>query len=491
MTSCTLCTEIHTAFTASNLSSFPIFGDSDIVPETESHHYNLSPYSSLTSPASSASPTSLTSQTSSEITDTLSSNSAQNPLSNPSSTKLPPINWGNMALTSATTAATTAALTPMPAHSNRTAPQFDPTNLRELCCFFDDLQYILNHTQVTSENKMKCHAVRYMDINTSKLWETLPEFIDSTKTFAEFKTAPQDLYPGSREECKWTVADMDQLIGEQLHLGILLLADLGNYYRQFLAITTFLKGNNRLSNDKQSHAFVRGFSADLQRTISQRFQLTTPDHHPDNLYMLKAIHEAMLYILPSTSSTLSTQSNPTTIMTTSATAALAPEIKTEDLVAILEWLTDSFIKAIVTQNIMHNHTQLTGRGPWPPRNPQMGCTFCGLVKHFIKSCNVVEEYMRQGKVRRNVDGKVVLTTGTFVPRDIVGRYLKDHVDEWHKRNPSQLAAAQLMYTHWQLLACKAMIAPDNPHDEWHKCNPSQLAAAQLMYTVLSNKISKP
>ena len=59
--------------------------------------------------------------------------------------------------------------------------------------------------------------------------------------------------------------------------------------------------------------------------------------------------------------------------------------------------------------------------------------------------DVVEEYMRQGKVRRNVDGKVVLSTGAFVPRDIVSRYLKDRVDEWHKRNPGQLAAAQLMY----------------------------------------------
>ena len=63
--------------------------------------------------------------------------------------------------------------------------------------------------------------------------------------------------------------------------------------------------------------------------------------------------------------------------------------------------------------------------------------------------------MRQGKVGRNVDGKVVLSTGAFVPCDIVGRYLKDCVDEWHK------------------------------------CNPSQLAVVQLMYTVLSNEISEP
>ena len=97
---------------------------------------------------------------------------------------------------------------------------------------------------------------------------TLPEFIDPTKMFEEFKTVLLDLHPGSKEECKWTVADMEQLIGKRSCLGILLLADLGDYYRQFLAITTFLKGKNCLSNDKQSCAFTRGFLADLWRTIS-------------------------------------------------------------------------------------------------------------------------------------------------------------------------------------------------------------------------------
>ena len=116
----------------------------------------------------------------------------------------------------------------------------------------------------------------------------------------------QDLYPGFKEEHKWMVADMDQLIGEWSHLGILLLADLGNYYRQFLTITTFLKGKNHLLNDEQSHAFARGFSADLWRTILQRLQLKAPVHHPDDPYMLEAIHEIMLSVLHGTSSTLST-----------------------------------------------------------------------------------------------------------------------------------------------------------------------------------------
>ena len=100
---------------------------------------------------------------------------------------------------------------------------------------------------------------------------------------------------------------------------------------------------------------------------------------------------------------------------------------------------------MVAQNATHNHAQPMSGGPWLPGNPQIGCTFCSSLKHFIRSCDVVEEYMRQGKVRRNIDGKVVLSTGAFVPHDIVGRYLKDHIDEWHKCNSNQLAAAQLMY----------------------------------------------
>jgi len=38
---------------------------------------------------------------------------------------------------------------------------------------------------------------------------------------------------------------------------------------------------------------------------------------------------------------------------------------------------------------------------------------------------------------------VILSSGAFVPRDIAGRYLRDRIDEWHRRNPNQLAAGTL------------------------------------------------
>jgi hypothetical protein len=47
------------------------------------------------------------------------------------------------------------------------------------------------------------------------LWEAIPEF-DITKTFDEFKFTIFKLYPSSESECKWTIADIDKLVGAAL-----------------------------------------------------------------------------------------------------------------------------------------------------------------------------------------------------------------------------------------------------------------------------------
>ena len=44
-----------------------------------------------------------------------------------------------------------------------------------------------------------------------------------------------------------------------------------------------------------------------------------------------------------------------------------------------------------------------------------------------------------------MEGKVILSTGAFVPRAIQGQWLHDRVDKWHCQNPGQLVAGHLMY----------------------------------------------
>jgi hypothetical protein len=92
--------------------------------------------------------------------------------------------------------------------------------------------------QIVDDTEKKKHACQYIDINTTDLWEAIPEF-DSTKTFDDFKSAIFKLYPSSESERKWIIADMDKLVGEQLHVGILNVSDLGNYSEYFTPLPNF------------------------------------------------------------------------------------------------------------------------------------------------------------------------------------------------------------------------------------------------------------
>ena len=76
---------------------------------------------------------------------------------------------------------------------------------------------------------------------------------------------------------------------------------------------------------------------------------------------------------------------------------------------------------------------------------QVKCNMCGGV-HFIRECKVVDEYIANSKCKRNPEGKVVLSNGLFVPRSISGEFLKDRIDEYHRRNPTTQSTATLLHT---------------------------------------------
>jgi hypothetical protein len=117
----------------------------------------------------------------------------------------------------------------MPPRGHGSAPKFTPDIPRELQCYFKKLELLFAPAQVVDDTKKKKHTCQYVDIDTADLWEAIPEF-DGTKTFDEFKSTIFKLYLSSESERKWTIADIDKLVGEQLQMGILDVSDLGNYY---------------------------------------------------------------------------------------------------------------------------------------------------------------------------------------------------------------------------------------------------------------------
>jgi hypothetical protein len=156
--------------------------------------------------------------------------------------------------------------TTMPACGHSTAPKFDPTQPRELRRYFDELDMLFAAWGITDSDQMKRYACHYLDIDSAELWESVPEFTTGI-SFNTFWTAIHKLYPGSENDRKWSILDMDKLVGEQLRIGIFDASDLGMYYRSFYNITQFLRTKNRISDTEQSRAFVRGFQPGLWTRI--------------------------------------------------------------------------------------------------------------------------------------------------------------------------------------------------------------------------------
>ena len=328
----------------------------------------------------------------------------------------------------------TPTIIPMPVRGDCTTLKFNPKQPQELYQYFVDLEFYLVHAQIIDAGEQKRHSTRYVDVDTSELWKTLPEFINNTITFKEYVKAVTTLYPGADAECKWSVTNMDKLVGECTYLGIISLGDLGEYYCQFLIITMFLHSKGHLSEAERSHAYVCGSSPNFWHIVSQCLQLKNPDHFPDNPYNLKQIHEAAHHILHGTASTVPAEStlHHTTV---NQSGPMHPEIKTEDVMTLLECINNTMAKLLMVQAAPQRPSQ--------PKNDN--CHFCGLPGHLGCNCMVAADYIIQGKCKQNTKGLIVLPTSAFIPRNIPGRYFKDHIDKWHVCNPGQVNIGQLIY----------------------------------------------
>ena len=129
----------------------------------------------------------------------------------------------------------------MPTRGHPTAPKFDPEQPRELRRYFEELEHLFTTCNITTFDEQKRQTTQYLDVQTAELWELLPEYnSQDPNTYELWKRAIIALYPGAKQECKWSIADMDKLVGERSRIRIYSIEDLGAYHRAFLLITTFL-----------------------------------------------------------------------------------------------------------------------------------------------------------------------------------------------------------------------------------------------------------
>lgn len=375
----------------------------------------------------------------------------------------------------------------MPARGERAAPTFDQSRPQELPRFFEDLEYLLDRAGIAADADKKRQILRYVDFETERIWKALPEYKAVAKTYLEFKEAILSYYPDATGDYIYSLRDMDILIGERQRLGIATINELNAYHMQFTAITSWLIEKTQLSNLEQQRAYVRAFQPQLLASINNRLQLKNPDHHPSVPYNVKDVYDAARFILQGVTTTSSTFYSPPTISTaqTSQPPIAEASIKKEDLASFLTEFTKTIVGAL-------NQSQSQGASGRAANNfiRNLLCLMCS-GQHLVSACPVVLEYIKAGKCRRNQEGKVVLSTGAYVPREIPGKNLQERMDEWHKRNPNQLATATL-FNAVDLRTSEAITLTSPDSSAYQLTKDDRIASLQAeLYHLRSKKPTNP
>ena len=340
----------------------------------------------------------------------------------------------------------------MPARGERAAPSFDQNRPRELIRFFEDLEYLFVRATLEDEAEKKKHVLRYVDFDVEQIWKSFQEYTDPTKTYQDFKTAILAHYPDASGDYVYSLNDMDRLIGERQRIGMSTTVELADYHLKFLSITSWLIEKQQLGSLEQQRNYLRAFQPRLLGSINNRLQMKFPDHHPNIPHTVKDVYEAARFILQGAATAPQNYFapqppgvNPPFVPDGAVSLAKKePPVKQEDLSALFAQFSKTIIEAINLNQNQNQRSRSAHVHSSTESTRHTDCNFCG-GPHFIKECSLVEEFIKEGKCKRNSEGKVVLPSGIFVPRDIPGTLLSERIEEWHRRNPNQRCVVTLFH----------------------------------------------
>ncbi|KAJ6477710.1 hypothetical protein C8R45DRAFT_757776, partial [Mycena sanguinolenta] len=190
----------------------------------------------------------------------------------------------------------------MPARGDLNAPHFDSSKPHELRRYFSDLEFLMTRAAVNDDGEKKQHATRFLSVEDQEIWEALAMFKDANKSYDEFKASTLKLYAGNNEERRFELNVLDSLIGQYSRTGVLSIADLTSFFRQFIRITTYLIDKGRLSTIEQCCAFMRAMQpSSFEQAIRRRLEIKKPDVHPGDSHALKDLYETAEFVLAGSS----------------------------------------------------------------------------------------------------------------------------------------------------------------------------------------------
>ena len=154
----------------------------------------------------------------------------------------------------------------MPFKGERIAPTFDESNPRTLTRFFRNLEDCFARAAVASDRAKKDHAVRYVEPDVEDIWSALGHFDNGT--YAEWKAEVVALYPGASEDRKYTRQDAEDLVSRWQAHGFPTIGDWSSFYREFLAISSWLKSKNKMSDGEHDCLAWRAIPDSVKPAVS-------------------------------------------------------------------------------------------------------------------------------------------------------------------------------------------------------------------------------
>ncbi|KNZ78741.1 hypothetical protein J132_10329, partial [Termitomyces sp. J132] len=338
----------------------------------------------------------------------------------------------------------------MPPCNDTTAPKWDESRPRELPQYFKELEYLFADCGIADDTQKKEYTSRYVSYDTAETWLGLPEFGNNIiigndaprpYTYQEWKAAVLRLYPGADASAHYNLGDLERLVNQTFNSGLATLGRFSDYYRDFQRIARWLLTNGKLYRNEERRLFQQGIPTLLWSKVVRCLEITLPDHHPEDPYDVDQVFEGAKWVLKGTDTSTTKTSNGTTgihspIANPPTVPSLAPKQEALELAT-----TTAIVSALERLEAL-----LTSGNAQPRQQfANSTCHFCGEMGHTMVrgTCIKLEQMIRQGKIRRNAKGKIILPSGTMIPNYSGKRLYIERVEEWHRLNPGQIVTGRL------------------------------------------------
>ncbi|KAJ6527416.1 hypothetical protein B0H19DRAFT_853867, partial [Mycena capillaripes] len=148
----------------------------------------------------------------------------------------------------------------IPSRGDRNAPTCESTKPRELPRYFSDLEYRFTRCNLNDDAEKNSHATRFFNILVVAYMLRTCRLAEYSNTFKMPTLGSRFLYPGTAPGKKYSIADLDTLVGAHALTGIRSRGDFSEFYRYFSTISTYLITQGELSR-KESHPRVSSHHA--------------------------------------------------------------------------------------------------------------------------------------------------------------------------------------------------------------------------------------